>query len=141
MIVVFLLGCEELHPPVYGHLEYDLDHALARFECHNPYLLVGERVLGCDGHAWNATIPQCIELTTTTTKAPTLKQHSRNTELTSVSTTAKASTVLLIITLLHGYVNFQSDLKWFLCHWEKHIISQETVVISFVAKNKTISNK
>ncbi len=56
------LGCDELHAPSSGELEYSYEGALVTFRCNSDKLIfLGEPVLGCDGQFWNSTVPQCVE--------------------------------------------------------------------------------
>lgn len=58
-------GCEEIQESNFDQtrikFEYSLMGALVTFECNSDYILQGERVLGCDGQYWNATVPECVE--------------------------------------------------------------------------------
>lgn len=60
-------GCHNLIPPHDGRLFYEMDGAIARFQCTEGLEIFGESTLGCDGQYWNATEPQCVVPTTTTT--------------------------------------------------------------------------
>ena len=54
-------GCEELTPPNQVTLTYEMDMAIARFECNPPWPeleLIGNNVLSCDGVYWNGTMPE-----------------------------------------------------------------------------------
>ena len=55
-------GCEELTPNNQVTLTYEMDMAIARFECNPPWPhleLIGNDVLSCDGVYWNGTVPEC----------------------------------------------------------------------------------
>ena len=65
-VLLSITGCEDILPPEFGTFVYEMDEAIAKFECPGRQL-VGQSVLGCDGQYWNGTEPFCVALTTTTT--------------------------------------------------------------------------
>ena len=71
-VLLSITGCEDILPPEFGTFVYEMDEAIAKFECPGRQL-VGQSVLGCDGQYWNGTEPFCVALTTTTTT--TMRSH------------------------------------------------------------------
>ena len=71
-------GCEKLNTPFQVKLSYEMNEAIARFECTKPWPeleLIGDTVLSCDGVYWNGTLPLCRKPPTTTI-APTTKDDA-----------------------------------------------------------------
>ena len=69
-------GCEKFKvwPRSKVKLTYEMDEAIARFECTKPWPeleLIGNEVLSCDGAYWNGTLPACRKPPPTTVKPAT----------------------------------------------------------------------
>ena len=94
-------GCDDISAPKFGALEFDLDGALARFECQEERELVGDSVLGCDGQYWNGTVPLCVPLTTTTTTTTTPKPAtmSKYEKISSESNIVKINSKIIFLIL------------------------------------------
>ena len=83
-------GCERLLAPHQVQITYEMDEAIARFECTKPWPhleLNGNNVLSCDGEYWNGTLPECKEPPPTTIRPATKRRSSWGNSDTSLSTT------------------------------------------------------
>ena len=88
-------GCDKFDLPSLNKvkLEYEMDEAIARFECIKPWPeleLIGNAVLSCDGAYWNGTLPECIKPPSTTVKP---SNNRRQTLKTSDSTTSSSTNI------------------------------------------------
>ena len=71
-------GCDNLKPPNKVKLTYEMNGAIARFECIKPWPeleLIGDFALSCDGEYWNSTEPICKK-PPPTTPSPSAKCKS-----------------------------------------------------------------
>ena len=83
-------GCERLLAPHQVQITYEMDEAIARFECTKPWPhleLNGNNVLSCDGEYWNGTLPECKKPPPTTIRPATKRRSSWGNSDTSLSTT------------------------------------------------------
>ena len=70
-------GCDKFNAAFQVKLSYEMNEAIARFECTKPWPeleLIGDSVLSCDGVYWNGTLPTCRKPPPTTTR-PTTSKH------------------------------------------------------------------
>jgi len=82
-------GCDKLAPPFQVQLKYEMEEAIARFECTKPWPeleLIGNDVLSCDGVYWNGTLPECRKPPPTTAKPSNTRSASNANSETSSST-------------------------------------------------------
>ena len=98
-------GCNDLQPPEYGDLAYELDGALAFFTCNINMRIAGESVLGCDGQFWNASVPTCVM--TTTPQPPASEAGNWTSGSDIVLVTSRSTTLFCICIMMMYKIAFQ----------------------------------